>query len=97
MQSTRIAFSTREDAIHFAEKQGEPCVCDNIPSINPANMIRLGLLCAAADSQAHTSEKLQVIFCFVSYWQPVKLITILLLLSENYVYKPNKLRIARTK
>lgn len=57
MQGTRISFRSKEDAIHFAEKQGwdyyvQAPVVKRIPPKNYA---------------------------------------------ENYVYKPNKLRIARTK
>ncbi|KAI0036448.1 ETC complex I subunit conserved region-domain-containing protein [Vararia minispora EC-137] len=57
MQGTRISFRSKEDAIHFAEKQGwdyyvQPPGAKNIP---PKNY------------------------------------------SENFVYKPHKLRIARTK
>jgi len=57
MQGTRMSFRSKEDAIHFAEKQGwdyylQPPTVKRIP---PKNY------------------------------------------SENFVYKPNKLRIARTK
>jgi len=57
MQGTRMAFRSREDAIHFAEKQGwdyyvQPPSVKRIPPKNYA---------------------------------------------ENYVYRPNKLRIAKTK
>ncbi|KAI0822218.1 ETC complex I subunit conserved region-domain-containing protein [Trametes gibbosa] len=57
MQGTRLSFRTKEDAIHFAEKQGwdyyiGPTEINRIP---PKNY------------------------------------------SENFVYKPNKLRIVRTK
>ncbi|KAI0052719.1 hypothetical protein FA95DRAFT_1483169 [Auriscalpium vulgare] len=57
MQGTRVSFKSKEDAIHFAEKQGwdyyvQPPPTKKIPPKNYA---------------------------------------------ENYVYKPNKLRIARTK
>ncbi|KZS93709.1 hypothetical protein SISNIDRAFT_400406, partial [Sistotremastrum niveocremeum HHB9708] len=64
MQGTRIGFRSKEDAIHFAEKQG--------------------------------------IFLVISGWdyyvqqEPVKRIPPKNY-AENYVYKPNKLRIARTK
>ncbi|KII86758.1 hypothetical protein PLICRDRAFT_55666 [Plicaturopsis crispa FD-325 SS-3] len=53
MQGTRITFKSKEDAVHFAEKQGrQPPVVKRVPPKNYA---------------------------------------------ENYLYKPNKLRIARTK
>ncbi|KAF9242544.1 Ndufs4, NADH dehydrogenase Fe-S protein 4 [Melanogaster broomeanus] len=57
MQGTRVSFRSKEDAIHFAEKQGwdyyvQPSTTKRIPPKNYA---------------------------------------------ENYVYKPNKLRILRTK
>jgi len=57
MQGTRLSFRSKEDAIHFAEKQGwdyyvQPPTAKKIPPKNYA---------------------------------------------ENYVYKPNPLRIARTK
>ncbi|KAG9315831.1 Ndufs4, NADH dehydrogenase Fe-S protein 4 [Chiua virens] len=53
MQGTRISFKSKEDAIHFAEKQGiQPETVKRIPSKN---------------------------------------------YSENYAYKPHKLRIMRTK
>ncbi|KDQ62310.1 hypothetical protein JAAARDRAFT_122204 [Jaapia argillacea MUCL 33604] len=57
MQGTRMSFRSKEDAVHFAEKQGwdyyvQPPTVKRIPPKNYA---------------------------------------------ENYVYKPNKLRIARTK
>ncbi|KAH7913944.1 Ndufs4, NADH dehydrogenase Fe-S protein 4 [Hygrophoropsis aurantiaca] len=57
MQGTRVSFKTKEDAIHFAEKQGwdyyvQPSPTKKIPPKNYA---------------------------------------------ENYVYKPNTLRIMRTK
>ncbi|ETW81702.1 hypothetical protein HETIRDRAFT_440032 [Heterobasidion irregulare TC 32-1] len=57
MQGTRMSFRSKEDAIHFTEKQGwdyyvQPPTSKRIPPKNYA---------------------------------------------ENYVYKPNKLRIARTK
>ncbi|EIM81593.1 uncharacterized protein STEHIDRAFT_66446 [Stereum hirsutum FP-91666 SS1] len=57
VQALRMSFRSKEDAVHFAEKQGwdyyvQPPVIQRIPPKNYA---------------------------------------------ENYVYKPNKLRIARTK
>ncbi|KAJ8468603.1 hypothetical protein ONZ45_g10956 [Pleurotus djamor] len=57
MQGTRMTFKSKDDAVHFAEKQGwdyyiQPTMVKRIPPKNYA---------------------------------------------ENYVYKPNKLRIARTK
>ncbi|KAI0087846.1 Ndufs4, NADH dehydrogenase Fe-S protein 4 [Irpex rosettiformis] len=57
MQGTRLSFRTKEDAIHFAEKQGW-------------------------DYFISTPEKTHI---------PPKNY------AENYVYKPNKLRIHRTK
>ncbi|EIN12990.1 hypothetical protein PUNSTDRAFT_111333 [Punctularia strigosozonata HHB-11173 SS5] len=57
MQGTRLSFRTKEDAIHFAEKQGWDYYVQAPPvtKIPPKNY------------------------------------------AENYVYKPHKLRIARTK
>jgi len=57
LQGTRIAFRSKEDAIHFAEKQGWDYYVqqETVKRIPPKNY------------------------------------------SENFVYKPNKLRICRTK
>ncbi|KAA1469874.1 hypothetical protein DENSPDRAFT_835550 [Dentipellis sp. KUC8613] len=57
MQGTRISFSSKDDAVHFAEKQGWDYYVQHphVKRIPPKNY------------------------------------------AENYVYKPNKLRIARTK
>ncbi|KAI0346018.1 hypothetical protein BDW22DRAFT_1482169 [Trametopsis cervina] len=57
MQGTRLSFRSKEDAIHFAEKQGWDYFVANteVTRIPPKNY------------------------------------------AENYVYKPNKLRICRTK
>ncbi|EGN98238.1 Ndufs4, NADH dehydrogenase Fe-S protein 4 [Serpula lacrymans var. lacrymans S7.3] len=57
MQGTRLSFRSKEDAVHFAEKQGWDYYVQtpSIKRIPPKNY------------------------------------------SENYVYKPNKLRIMRTK
>jgi hypothetical protein len=63
MQATRIAFNTREDAIQFAEKQGEAAYINRHVSNNGSEFtIRLGLLYAARDGEAHSSEELQVTF-----------------------------------
>ncbi|KAH6907985.1 ETC complex I subunit conserved region-domain-containing protein [Coprinopsis sp. MPI-PUGE-AT-0042] len=53
MQATRLSFRSKEDAAHFAEKQGKQAT--EVKRIPPKNY------------------------------------------AENYVYKPHKLRIARTK
>ena len=95
MQGTRISFNSREDAIRFAERQGKGWICHRISEDRFNNSIRMGLLCPAGDSQTHSSEELQVTFslCHVNTLKPYPY----LLLSENYIYNPNKLRIARTK
>ncbi|THG99687.1 hypothetical protein EW026_g2712 [Hermanssonia centrifuga] len=57
MQGTRMSFRSKEDAVHFAEKQGWDYFIETpeVKSIPPKNY------------------------------------------AENYVYRPNKLRICRTK
>lgn len=65
MQSTRITFNSREDAIKFAEKQGKTAHLNHrVSETDSENTFRLGLLCAAWDGEAHSSEELQVMFPF---------------------------------
>lgn len=75
MQGTRMSFKSKEDAIHFAEKQGESP--ESIECIYRKTECWLGW---DFYLQAPTVKKI-----------PPKNY------AENYVYKPNKLRIARTK
>ena len=93
MQGTRLSFRTKEDAIHFAEKQGEYhiVVCSTFDS--PRLQHRMGLLHVRqldllsnplADIWYHSSSPERTHIPPKNY-------------AENYVYKPNKLRIMRTK
>ncbi|KZT65813.1 hypothetical protein DAEQUDRAFT_715924 [Daedalea quercina L-15889] len=73
MQGTRIGFRTKEDAIHFAEKQG-------------ACMLLLGV--AFIDGMAGWDYYVQ---------QPEIKVRPPKNYAENFLYKPNKLRLIRTK
>jgi hypothetical protein len=57
MQGTRINFKTKEDAVHFAEKQG---ILNSflVHSTSLFNVYRLGLLRATGDCQTNPSEEL---------------------------------------
>lgn len=60
MQGTHLKFKTKEDAIHFAEKQGvfvsPPCLITwRLMSV----LVRLGLLCAATNGETDTAKELQ--------------------------------------
>lgn len=74
MQGTRLGFRTKEDAIHFAEKQGWDYYVYVLCSL------LLALRIHAVSSQA---PEIKV--------RPPKNY------SENFLYKPNKLRLVRTK
>lgn len=75
MQGTRMSFKSKEDAAHFAEKQG--ILFHFLRYLTYPHFIRSG---------------------WDYYVQPPTLKRIPPKnYAENYVYKPNKLRIARTK
>ena len=74
MQGTRLGFRTKEDAIHFAEKQGwdyyvyVPCSLSLAPRLH-------GFSSQAPEIKVRPPKNY----------------------SENFLYKPNKLRLVRTK
>lgn len=81
MQGTRMSFKSKEDAIHFAEKQGV------LSLLSPTRAVTIRL-----QPTIHCSPGWDY------YLQPptVKKIPPKNY-SENFLYRPNKLRIARTK
>jgi hypothetical protein len=58
MQGTRVPFNTKEDAIRFAEKQGDYSVFMHEVMINRVRY-RLGLLRPASCNQADSAKELQ--------------------------------------
>ena len=56
-----MPFSSKEDAIRFAERQGKPAnLTLYVPLLNQATFWnRLGLLCSATHCQAYPSQELR--------------------------------------
>ncbi|KAI0366923.1 hypothetical protein BV20DRAFT_981683 [Pilatotrama ljubarskyi] len=74
MQGTRLSFRTKEDAIHFAEKQGwDYYVYETLQLQAPSRLT--GLHSAAPEINRIPPKNY----------------------AENFLYKPSKLRIVRTK
>lgn len=74
MQGTRLGFRTKEDAIHFAEKQG----WDYYVYV-PRSLLFARCIYATSSQQPEIKVRLPKNY------------------SENFLYKPNKLRLIRTK
>lgn len=54
-----MSFRSKEDAIHFAEKQGTfPFACPRLLPLNLMMTCRLGLLRAAADGEEDSQQEL---------------------------------------
>lgn len=60
MQGTRVLFSTKEDAVRFAEKQGKLIFVRSIILSLSSFLFRLGLLYPTLNNQTRPTEKLQV-------------------------------------
>lgn len=58
MQGTRVLYSTKEDAIRFAEKQGRLLYYLEKTHVF-FGVFRLGLLCATPASEAYSPKELQ--------------------------------------
>ena len=93
MQGTRVLFNSKEDAIAFAEKQGQ-LVWFLVGLITDRVGFRLGLLCSTTRRQTYPPKELQARPFHSIHSSPKSL---RIPCSENYVYKPHKLRIVRTK
>lgn len=87
-----MSFRTKEDAVHFAEKQGDGIFSYSLYSLLTPVLCRLGLLCVshAVMRQCSCSNG------FDRQQETVKRIPPKNY-SENYLYNPNKLRIMKTK
>ena len=95
MQGTRISFKSKEDAIHFAEKQGIQYFFPGASFVDVALFDpRVGLLRVSFKPPCCVYVVHQS--CSCSQAETVKRIPPKNY-SENFVYKPHKLRIMRTK
>lgn len=94
MQGTRMSFRTKEDAIHFAEKQGVWCQVSFSMYGYTDVIVRMGLL-SVCRLLCHCLDGIADLPC-LSQPEPTKRIPAKNY-AENYVYKPGKLRICRTK
>ena len=48
MQGTRLSFRSKEDAMHFAEKQGMPAAVLHLSKPSDILTVRMGLLCVGS-------------------------------------------------
>jgi len=91
MQGTRLSFRTKEDAIHFAEKQGI-FFAMSLPYEPRLNYLQDGIILCMSPPPAF----IKVLMFHHSQQPTVKRIPPKNY-AENYVYRPNTLRIMRTK
>ena len=65
MQGTRISFKSKEDAVHFAEKQGILLHASFSPlsDLPTFHLLRLGLLRTTASSEENPTQELRRKLC----------------------------------
>lgn len=68
MQGTRVSFHSKDDAIHFAEKQGESIHEHILSSV--LKTVRMGLLCPTRTIQKDTTEELLRELCLQAQQAP---------------------------
>ncbi len=92
MQGTRLSFRSKEDAIHFAEKQGSSYSSMSVFTLF-TSFLRLGLLrvrIGRAPLLTELTVSLVSAHSEVTRIPPKNY-------AENFLYQPSKLRLIRTK